>query len=76
MIHMNIIPQLSFLSYGGTIYSNAIIGLEGVEEDEMSKKRRERLPLHVSNAFVMLASELNVAGVPKSILDHASQLSK
>lgn len=76
MIHMNIIPQLSFLSYGGTIYSNAIIGLEGVKEDEMTKKRRERLPLHVSNAFVMLASELKVPDVPKSILDHASQLSK
>lgn len=76
MIHMNIIPQLSFLSYGGTVYSNAIIGMEGVEEDEMTRKRRERLPLHVSNAFVMLASELKVPDVPKNLLDHAAQLSK
>ncbi len=76
MIHMNIIPQLSFLSYGGMVYSNAIIGMEGVEEDEMTRKRRERLPLHVSNAFVMLASELNVPDIPKPIFDHALQLFK
>lgn len=75
MIHMNIIPQLSFLSYRGTIFSNAIIGIEGDEEDAMTRRRRERLPLHVSNAFVMLASELKVPDVPENILDHASRLS-
>ena len=75
MIHMNIIPQLSFLSYRGTIFSNAIIGIEGNEKEEILKRRRERLPLHVSNAMVMLASKLEVTDVPQNISDHASQLS-
>ena len=76
MIHMNIIPQLSFLSYRGVVSGNAIVGIEGDEEDAITKRRRDRFPLHVSNALVKLASEFNVTDVPESILDHASQLSK
>jgi len=75
MIHMNIIPQLSFLSYRGTLFGNAIVGIEDDEEDTIMRRRRERLPLHVSNALVILASKLQVTDVPESILDHTSQLS-
>lgn len=74
MVHMNIVPQLSFLSYRGVVFGNAIIGIEGEEENAITKRRRDRLPLHVSNALVQLASELKVTDVPKSILDSASQL--
>lgn len=75
MIHMNIIPQLSFLSYRGVVFSNAIIGIGGDDDEAMTRRRRERLPLHVSNALLMLASELDVTDIPEDILDHASQLS-
>jgi hypothetical protein len=75
MIHMNIIPQLSFLSYRGMIFGNAIVGIEDSEEEARTRRLRERLPLHVSNALVMLASKLQVTDIPESISDNASQLS-
>lgn len=74
MIHMNLIPQLSFLSYRGTIFANAIVSVEDDADNKMTRRRRERLPLHVSNALVMLASKLQVTDVPESISNHASQL--
>jgi hypothetical protein len=69
MIHMNLIPQLAFLSYRGMIFGNAIVGI-----DDDDSRCRERLPLHVSNALVLLASKLEVNDVPESLRDHAAQL--
>lgn len=76
MVHMNIIPQLSFLSYRGTIFGSAIVGVKGDSEDEMMKRRRDRFPLHVSNALVSIAEKLHVTQVPQSLLDHAKRLSE
>jgi hypothetical protein len=73
MIHMNLIPQLAFLSYRGTIFGNAIVGIDDDDDDE-NNRCRERLPLHVSNALVLLASKLEVNDVPESLRDHAAQL--
>lgn len=75
MIHMNIIPQLSFLSYRGIMFGNAIVGIGDSEEEARMRRLRERLPLHVSNALVMLASKLEVTDIPESISSNASQLS-
>lgn len=76
MIHMNIIPQLSFLSYRDIIFCNAIVGIEGNgrDEDTLSKRRRKRLPIHLNNALVVLAKELQVTSIPESIAEDAKQL--
>jgi hypothetical protein len=71
IIHMNLIPQLAFLSYRGTIFGNAIVG---IDDDDENNRCHERLPLHVSNALVLLASKLEVNDVPESLRDHAAQL--
>lgn len=76
MIHMNIIPQLSFLSYRDVIFCNAIVGIEGNgrDEDALSKRRRNRLPIHLNNALVVLAKELQLTSIPESIAEDAKQL--
>jgi len=73
MIHMNLIPQLSFLSYRGIVFGNAILGKLDEEDKALAKRRNERFPLHVSNAWVELASKLEVKA-PKSLIEHASKL--
>lgn len=73
MIHMNLIPQLSFLSYRGIVFGNAILGKED-SDTALAQRRAERFPLHVSNAWVMLASKLQVDKVPKTLVEHASKL--
>ena len=72
MIHMNLMPQLACLPYRGTIFGYAIVGID--DDDDKNNRCRERLPLHVSNALILLASNLEVNDVPESLRDHAAQL--
>jgi hypothetical protein len=72
MIHLNLIPQLGFLSYRGLVFGNMCLGME----DGNFMPHRERLPLHLSHAFILLASKLGVDDVPEATRKHAEQLHK
>ena len=72
MIHMNLMPQLAFLPYRGTIFGYVIVGID--DDDDENNRCRERLPLHVSNVLILLASNLELNDVPESLHDHAAQL--
>ena len=54
LIHVNLIPQLTFLSYRGTIFGYAIVGIDDDDENNVV------VPLHVSNALILFASNLEV----------------
>lgn len=81
MVHCNLIPQLSFLSYHGMVYGNFTMGVTPSDSDGRhefkhgQRKRDELLPMHISRAFVNLANELGVSdAVPGAIRVHASKL--
>ncbi|KAL3919163.1 MAG: hypothetical protein SGILL_003892 [Bacillariaceae sp.] len=71
MIHLNLIPQLGLLSYRGTIFGNICVA---VDDGSHAMPHRERLPLFVSNALVLMASKLGVDDVPESVTKHAKML--
>mmetsp|Transcript_55459 Transcript_55459/g.134658 ORF Transcript_55459/g.134658 Transcript_55459/m.134658 type:complete len:588 (-) Transcript_55459:79-1842(-) len=77
MVHCNLIPQLSFLSYHGMVYGNFTMGVndEGEGSDKHGQRKRdELLPMYISRAFVDLANELDESDeIPPTILDHASR---
>lgn len=77
MIHFNLLPQLGLLSYRGTVFGNICLGVNDANDESESvfdMPHRERLPLHFSNAFVLMAIELGVKNVPTSLEKHAAKL--
>ena len=71
MIHLNLIPQLGFLSYRGLIFGNICLGVDG---ENFDMPHRERFPLHFSRAVLLLASQLGIEDVPETLRAHAAML--
>jgi hypothetical protein len=71
MIHLNLIPQLGLLSYRGTVFGNICVG---VDDGSGALPHRERLPVFVSNALVLMASKLGIKDVPENLVNHAKKL--
>jgi diacylglycerol O-acyltransferase / wax synthase len=77
MIHLNLLPQLGLLSYRGTIFGNICLGIHDEEDgskDNPNMPHRERLPLHFSNAFILMAKQFGVTTIPQSLQEDAARL--
>ena len=70
MIHTNIIPQLTFLSYRGTIFGNAIVGITTDNTNSNNDETTSRMvPSSHEQCFNigLLASKLKVPDVPEGV---------